>query len=285
MASVRPPLLQVEDLKISFGPKKGPGVSVVHGISFRIGQGECLAVVGESGSGKSVSAMALSRLLPEPPARITAKSMNINGKEILKLKRDELRKMRGREIAYIFQDPGTSLNPVFTIRTQMLEVIRLHRPNLIDPEGEIIRWLHLVGIVDCVKRLDDYPWQFSGGMQQRVMIAMALCGRPDLLIADEPTTALDVTLQRQIMQLLAKLKNDLGLGVMLITHNFGIIRDIADRVAVMFRGNLVEEGPVEQILTNPQHAYTKALIACVPSINKTLDRLPTVDQAMASSEA
>jgi ABC-type dipeptide/oligopeptide/nickel transport system ATPase component len=191
----------------------------------------------------------------------------------------ELRAIRGNEIAYIFQEPSTSLNPVFTIRNQIAEAIELHRPEVEDVDGEIVKYLDLVGIVNPAQRMRDYPHQLSGGMQQRVMIAMALCCHPQLLVADEPTTALDVTIQAQIMAQLAELKQRLGMAIILITHNFGIISDIADRVAVMFRGKIVEYGPTAEVLANPRHAYTKALIACIPQLGAKRERLATIDHA------
>jgi ABC-type dipeptide/oligopeptide/nickel transport system ATPase component len=184
--------------------------------------------------------------------------------------------VRGGKIAYIFQEPSTSLNPVYTIRSQIAEMIRLHRPDVSDVEGEIIRWLDAVGIVDPVKRLHDYPHQLSGGMQQRVMIAMALSSRPDLLIADEPTTALDVTIQKQILDKLRELQRDLGMAVLLITHNFAIVRGLARRVAVMYRGEVVESGETDRVLNAPQHPYTKALIDCIPRLGDRRRRLPTI---------
>jgi ABC-type dipeptide/oligopeptide/nickel transport system ATPase component len=190
-----------------------------------------------------------------------------------------LRAIRGGQIAYIFQEPSTSLNPVFTIRNQIAEAIRLHRPEVKDVEAEVVKWLDLVGIVDPEKRLRDYPHQLSGGMQQRVMIAMALSCQPDLLVADEPTTALDVTIQAQIIDQLLELKKRLGMAIILITHNFGIIGGLADKVAVMFRGRIVEYGPTEQILRSPQHAYTKALIQCIPQLGAKKRRLTTIDHA------
>jgi ABC-type dipeptide/oligopeptide/nickel transport system ATPase component len=205
--------------------------------------------------------------------------MTLAGHDMLKLKPDELRKVRGKEIAYIFQEPTTSLNPVLTIRTQIGEALALHRPDVskADRDAEIVRWLDKVGIVQPEKRLHAYPHELSGGMQQRVMIAMALCCQPKLLIADEPTTALDVTIQKQIMDLLADLRRELGMSIILITHNLGIIRSVADRVAVMFRGQIVETGPVDEILKNPQHAYTKALLHCVPRMGPKQPRLHAID--------
>jgi ABC-type dipeptide/oligopeptide/nickel transport system ATPase component len=273
------PVLDIQNLRVSFQRRGAEPFAAVKGLSMQLAAGESLAVVGESGSGKSVTALAMARLLPEPAAQITADRLCVAGQDVLKLKEHELRTVRGRQIAYVFQEPSTSLNPVLTVRTQLAEMLRLHRPDVSDVDGEIIQWLDKVGIVDPAKRLRAYPHELSGGMQQRVMIAMALCARPRLLIADEPTTALDVTIQKQIMELLVKLRRELGMSVMLITHNFGIIRDVADRVAVMFRGELVEEGRVEDVLSHPQHPYTKALIACVPRMGAKLHRLPAIDHA------
>ncbi len=273
------PLLQVRDLKIEFRRHDAEPMRAVKGIDIELKMGESLALVGESGSGKSATALALARLLPEPPARITAAQLNLAGHDILDLGERDLRRVRGKEIAYIFQEPTTSLNPVLTIRTQIAESLALHRPDVSKSQrdAEIIRWLDKVGIVDAAKRLHAYPHELSGGMQQRVMIAMALCCQPKLLIADEPTTALDVTIQKQIMDLLASLRRDLNMSIILITHNLGIIRDVADRVAVMFRGKIVETGPVDEILKNPQHPYTQALLHCVPRMGPKQPRLHAID--------
>jgi len=272
-----PPLLRIKDLSIEFRRRGGDPMQAVKGISLELNQGESLAIVGESGSGKSATALALARLLPEPPARISATQLSVSGHDVLSLNERELRKIRGKEIAYIFQEPSTSLNPVLTVRTQMAESLALHRPEVTNRDQEIIQWLYKVGIVEPEKRLKAYPHELSGGMQQRVMIAMALCCQPKLLIADEPTTALDVTIQKQIIDLLAELRTSLNMSLILITHNFGIIRDVADRVAVMFRGRIVETGPVEQILKNPKHPYTQALLDCVPRMGSKLERLRAID--------
>ncbi|MDI1312013.1 ABC transporter ATP-binding protein, partial [Prosthecobacter sp.] len=260
------PLLCIRDLQIEFSRHDAEPVKAVKGISLELKRGESIALVGESGSGKSATALSFARLLPEPPAKITARQMSLNGHEILEMNERELRAIRGKEIAYIFQEPTTSLNPVLTIRTQIAEALALHRPDVSKAgrDDEIVKWLDKVGIVDSRKRLHAYAHELSGGMQQRVMIAMALCTQPKLLIADEPTTALDVTIQKQIMDLLAQLRRDLDMSIILITHNLGIIRSVVDRVAVMFRGEIVETGPVDEVLRNPQHPYTKALLACVP---------------------
>ena len=205
----------------------------------------------------------MARLLPEPPAKITASEFFVSGHNVLTMGDKELRQMRGKEIAYVFQEPSTSLNPVLTIRTQLAEAIHLHRPDVSDVDAEIILWLSKVGIVQPEKRLRAYPHELSGGMQQRVMIAMALCCQPSLLIADEPTTALDVTIQKQIIDLLAELRQSLGMSIILITHNFAIIRSIADKVAVMFRGKIVEMGPTSEVLSNPKHSATAGVHQCL----------------------
>ncbi len=279
------PLLRIRDLQIEFGRHEAEPVKAVKGIDLELKRGESIALVGESGSGKSATALSFARLLPEPPATISAKEMTLNGHEILKMNERELRSIRGKEIAYIFQEPTTSLNPVLTIRTQIGEALALHRPDVAKAErdDEIVKWLDKVGIVDSRKRLHAYPHELSGGMQQRVMIAMALCTQPKLLIADEPTTALDVTIQKQIMDLLAQLRRDLDMSIILITHNLGIIRSVVDRVAVMFRGEIVETGPVDEILRNPQHPYTKALLACVPRMGAKQPRLKVIDYVLLDS--
>ncbi|KAB2645056.1 MAG: ABC transporter ATP-binding protein [Verrucomicrobia bacterium] len=278
------PLLDIRNLAIDFATENGR-VEAVKGISFTLAEGETLAIVGESGSGKSVTGLALTRLLPEPPAVYRTGEILLHGRDVLKMSPRDLRAIRGAKIAYIFQEPSTSLNPVFTIRNQIAEAIRLHRPEVRDLDAEVIKYLDLVGIVDPAKRLHDYPHQLSGGMQQRVMIAMALSCQPELLIADEPTTALDVTIQAQIMDQLRDLKTRVRMAIILITHNFGIINGIADRVAVMFRGKIVEYGPTHEVLANPQHAYTKALIQCIPQLGAQRERLTTIDHAALDAAA
>ena len=279
------PLLHIRDLKIEFRRHDAEPMQAVKGIDLTLQPGESLALVGESGSGKSATALALARLLPEPPAMIRAAEMKLAGHDVLSLKPAELRQIRGKEIAYIFQEPTTSLNPVLTIRTQIGEALALHRPDVAkaDRDAEIVRWLDKVGIVQPEKRLRAYPHELSGGMQQRVMIAMALCCRPKLLIADEPTTALDVTIQKQIMDLLADLRKELGMSIILITHNLSIIRSVADRLAVMFRGQIVETGPVDELLRNPQHAYTKALLSCIPRMGPKQPHLQAIDYELLKS--
>jgi ABC-type dipeptide/oligopeptide/nickel transport system ATPase component len=272
------PLLRVENLGIQFGAGQDL-VKAVDGISFGMSAGETLAVVGESGSGKSVTALALTRLLASPPARYVSGKIEWEGRDVLQLRENQLRALRGKQIAYIFQEPGSSLNPVFTIGYQIREAIELHRPEVREVTGEIVAALERVGIREPSKRLQDYPHQLSGGMQQRVMIAMALACQPKLLVADEPTTALDVTIQKQIMDLLKELKRTSNMAIMLITHNFGLVSDFADRVAVMFRGRIVETGPTADILRHPQHPYTQALIQCVPKLGQKQHRLRVIDYA------
>jgi ABC-type dipeptide/oligopeptide/nickel transport system ATPase component len=269
-------MLEVRDLTIGFRLDDGD-FTAVESISFSLGEGETLAIVGESGSGKSVTALALTRLLPEPPAFYKSGDILLDGHSILEMSENRLRSVRGNQIAYIFQEPATSLNPVFSIYEQIAETIRLHRPEVREVRKEVLHWLDQVGIVDPARRLRDYPFQLSGGMQQRVMIAMALCCQPTILVADEPTTALDVTIQRQILDLFRALKEKYRMAIILITHNFGIIGGLADKVAVLFRGCLVEFGPTEAVLRRPRHPYTRALIDCVPRLGLKLDRLKTID--------
>ena len=273
-------LLTVEQLKIGFG--SGDSMNeVVHGINFDIeASGETVAILGESGSGKSVSCLALTRLLPTDANCSVSGSIVFDGKDVLSLEDSALRKIRGGGIAYIFQEPSASLNPVFTIGFQIAEAVRLHRPDISDVEGRVIELLELVGIREANLRYRSYPHELSGGMQQRVVIAMALACEPKLLVADEPTTALDVTIQAQILDLLRKLRSQLGMSIFLITHNFGIVKGFADRVLVMYQGDIVESGSVETILSNPQHPYTKALIACIPKLGDRRERLTTIGDAL-----
>ncbi len=277
------PLLEIQNLSISFRTDTG-SVDAVKNVSLSMNHGESLAIVGESGSGKSVSALSLAGLLPFPPAEFPEGKILFEGNDVLKMSEKQIRALRGAGIAYVFQEPATSLNPVFTIRSQIAEGIKLHRPDVKDIDAEVAKWLGIVGIVDPEKRMHDYPHQLSGGMQQRAMIAMALSCRPRLLVADEPTTALDVTIQAQILAELRRLRAEFGMSLILITHNFGIIRGLCDRVAVMFRGEIVESGETEQVLKNPQHPYTKALIACVPRLGAKQKRLRTIDYNWESAK-
>jgi ABC-type dipeptide/oligopeptide/nickel transport system ATPase component len=272
-------MLEVSDLTIKFR-SEDEETTAVDSLSFALNDGETLAIVGESGSGKSVTALALTRLLPEPPAIIERGEILLDGTSLLRKNRAELERIRGNEVAYIFQEPATSLNPVFSVYSQMAEAIRLHRPEVKNVRSEVIYWLDLVGILSPEKRLRDYPFQLSGGMQQRVMIAMALSCHPKILVADEPTTALDVTIQKQILDLFLVLKAKFGMSIILITHNFGIITGLANKVAVMFRGRLVEFGEAALVLKQPQHPYTRALIDCVPRLGESLRRLRTIDYSV-----
>jgi ABC-type dipeptide/oligopeptide/nickel transport system ATPase component len=271
-------LLEVQDLAIEFQTEDGL-VPAVRGVSWELAPGESLAIVGESGSGKSVSALALTRLLPSPPARYAGGRILFQGEDTLTAPPEKLRKIRGGKIAYIFQEPSTSLNPVYTIRSQIAEAIRLHRPEVRKVDDEVVRWLDTVGIVNPAQRMNDYPHQLSGGMQQRAMIAMALSCQPDLLVADEPTTALDVTIQAQILQELKRLRAEVGMALILITHNFAIIQGLCEKVAVMYRGQVVEYGPADEVLARPQHPYTKALLDCIPRLGQGKQRLRTINHA------
>jgi ABC-type dipeptide/oligopeptide/nickel transport system ATPase component len=274
-------LLKVSDLRIAFHSRDEAN-EVVHGIDFSVRSGgHTVAILGESGSGKSVSCMALTQLLPKPPTCTVSGEVLFQGKNVLEMNGDAIRRIRGSGIAYIFQEPSSSLNPVFTVGQQIAEAVRLHRPDIVDVQARVIDLLNLVGIRDAENRFSAYPHEMSGGMQQRVMIAMALACEPDLLVADEPTTALDVTIQAQIIDLLRELREKIGMSILLITHNFGIVKGFADEVIVMYRGEIVEQGSVESVLTTPQHAYTRALIACIPKLGQKQDRLTTIDQEMA----
>jgi ABC-type dipeptide/oligopeptide/nickel transport system ATPase component len=272
------PLLQVEDLRVTFHAHPR-AVEAVRGVSFSLAAGRTLAVVGESGSGKSATALALTRLLPPPPGCTVTGRVSYQGRDVMAASRDQLRKIRGKEIAYIFQEPATSLNPVFTIGWQIAEAVKLHLPGVKDVTARVVESLRAVGIRDPEQRCRAYPHELSGGMQQRVMIAMALACEPRVLVADEPTTALDVTIQKQILDLLREVRLAHNMAVLLITHNFGIVKDFADDVIVMFRGRIVESGPVAQVLNNPQHPYTQALIACIPRLGQRQSRLATIDYA------
>ena len=275
-------LLKVSDLRITFR-SRGEATEVVHGIDFSVASGgQTVAILGESGSGKSVTCLALTQLLPEAPSCSVQGQILFEGKDVLSMSPDQVRRLRGEGIAYIFQEPAASLNPVFTVGRQIAEAVKLHRRDIRDVRARVVELLDLVGIRDAAQRYQAYPHEMSGGMQQRVMIAMALACEPKLLIADEPTTALDVTIQAQIMDLLRDLRQKLGMSIVLITHNFGIVKGFADEVIVMYRGEIVERGPVENVLNQPQHPYTRALIACIPKMGQKQHRLATIDQEMAA---
>lgn len=277
-------MLEVNNLRIAF-ESRGEANEVVRGIDFSVGaDGHTVAILGESGSGKSVTCLALTRLLPPEPICTVRGSIRFEGEEVLRMQPEEVRRLRGEGIAYIFQEPSSSLNPVFTVGSQIAEAVKQHRPDIDDVRGRVVELLQLVGIRDAAQRFSAYPHEMSGGMQQRVMIAMALACEPKLLVADEPTTALDVTIQAQIMDLLRDLRAKLGMSIVLITHNFGIVRGFAEEVLVMYQGQIVEQGPVGQVLENPRHPYTKALIACIPKIGSKQKRLTTIDQEMELAE-
>jgi oligopeptide/dipeptide ABC transporter ATP-binding protein len=257
------PLLSVEGLTTVFDTPGGP-VPAVDGVSFDIRQGETLGLVGESGSGKSVSALSIMRLV-QPPGRIHAGHIRFKGRDLLDLSEREMRRVRGADIALIFQEPMTALNPVFTVGDQIGETLLVHgRASRRDAHAQAIALLEAVRIPDPVSRVRDYPHQLSGGMRQRVLIAMALACRPSLVIADEPTTALDVTIQADILDLLREERTALGLSLLLITHDLGVIAGTADRVAVMYAGRIVEAGPVRDVFHRPQHPYTRGLLASMP---------------------
>ncbi len=314
------PLLEIRNLKLEFG-FGNVAVRAVDDISFSIEAGETVCLVGESGCGKSVSALSIARLLPSPPARYAGGEILLNGRDVLKMSKAELREIRGGVVSYVFQEPAASLNPVVCVGNQIKEVLELHKPeklretnlacNVHEPtsspsqegscarsaarliervkddlirgrvlssssDAEVIRLLKLVGIPAPESRIKNYPHELSGGMQQRIMIAMALASRPQLLVADEPTTALDVTIQAQIIELLRDLKQKLGMAILLFTHNLGIVGDIADRVAVMYAGQIVELAPAEALLRQPGHPYTQALMDSVPKLGAGTQRLRAI---------
>ncbi len=261
-------LLEVEGLRVHFQAGKNP-IKAVDGVSFSTRAGETTALVGESGCGKTVSALALARLVA-PPGRIAGGSIFFSGNDVMTMDESALRRLRGADISYVFQEPSTSLNPVFTVGSQVAEAIHLHRRGS-DADREVAELLKRVGLEE--RLADSYPHELSGGMQQRAMIAMALACRPKLLVADEPTTALDVTIQAQILDLLAGLQQELGMAVLLITHNLGLVADIAHRVYVMYAGRIVEHADAETLLTKPLHPYTHGLLGAVPSLSGTGERI------------
>jgi oligopeptide/dipeptide ABC transporter ATP-binding protein len=300
------PLLEINNLKLDF-LSGDASLRAVDDVSLTINAGETVCLVGESGCGKSVTALSIARLVPTPPARYAGGEILLNGRDVLKMSKSELRETRGGVVSYVFQEPGVSLNPVIRVGKQIKESLKLHKPLTpsLSPGGgegarrtgqgehdlrrpsrfrrtakaldaEVIRLLKLVRIPAPESRIKDYPFQMSGGMQQRVMIAMALASQPKLLVADEPTTALDVTIQAQILELLHDLKQQLGMSILLITHNLGIVGDMADRVAVMYAGQLAELAPARELLRRPLHPYTRALIASVPELSADAKRLSAI---------
>ena len=262
-------LLKVENLQVEFKTRRGQAL-VLNGVDFELNAGETLCVVGESGCGKSMTALALLGLIPMPPGRVKDGRILFQGEDLLKASPDRMREVRGNRISMIFQEPMTSLNPVFTVGDQITESLRLHRG--MDKKAayeRAIAMLRQVGIPAPERRIDEYPHQLSGGMRQRVMIAIALACEPDILIADEPTTALDVTVQAQIFDLLRELQRDKGTAIVLITHDMGAVAEMADRVIVMYAGRVIEQGTTDEVIGDPQHPYTRGLIACLPELGSS----------------
>jgi len=271
-------LLEVKGLETRFFTQDGV-VRAVNGISYHLDEGETLAIVGESGCGKSVGVMSLLRLIPQPPGKITGGEVWFDGKNLLTMTDEEIRQVRGNRIAMIFQDPMTSLNPVLTIGFQVSEALQLHMGmDKAAARRRSVELLEMVGIPQAVNRLDDYPHQFSGGMRQRVMIAMGLSCNPQLLIADEPTTALDVTIQAQITDLVKRLRDEIGMAIIWITHDLGVVAGLADRMIVMYAGFIVEEAPVKELYANPRHPYTLGLLGSLPRLDATrANRLTSIE--------
>ena len=268
------PLLELRNLQLDFG-RPPHSLRAVDGVSLTLDPGKTLCLVGESGSGKSVTALSIARLVASPPASYAGGEILLEGRDVLKMNAAELRNIRGGVVSYVFQEPGASLNPVFRVGYQIKESLKLHRPEAAT-DAEVIRLLKLVGIPAPEVRIRNYPHEMSGGMQQRVMIAMALAPHPKLLVADEPTTALDVTVQAQIIELLGQLQEQLGMAILLITHNLGIVGDLADHVAVMYAGQIVETAPAHELLKRPLHPYTRALMNSVPSMTQEAGRLSAI---------
>jgi oligopeptide/dipeptide ABC transporter ATP-binding protein len=261
------PLLQVNDLKTHFYTFEGT-VKAVDGITYELEEGETLGLVGESGCGKSVSAMSLMRLIPDPPGKIVDGEVIFDGEDILKIDMDDMRRIRGGKMSMVFQEPMTSLNPVLTVEKQLTETLQLHMGMTLDEaRKEGVSLLERVGIPDPESRIKQYPHQFSGGMRQRVMIAMALSCNPKLIIADEPTTALDVTIQAQILELMKSLTSEFGVALIVITHNLGVVARYADRVNIMYAGKIIERGTAREIYSNPRHPYTIGLLNSVPRLD------------------
>ncbi len=269
-------LLEVRDLTTAFRTGSGE-VTAIENVSFSLEKGEVLGIVGESGSGKSVTALAIMGLLPRPPARILGGSITFENRDLLQLSDRAMQRLRGPGIAMVFQEPMTSLNPVFTIGEQIMETIRAHETlSQKATFARAVEMLEKVGIPSATSRMTDYPHQLSGGQRQRVMLAIALVCRPRLLIADEPTTALDVTIQAQILDLLLDLRDEFGMAIMMITHNMGVIAETADRVLVMYAGRAVEQAPVTRLFDHPLHPYTSGLLSCVPTLDQDQDRLVAI---------
>ena len=266
-----PPLLQVKDLRTHFYTEEGL-VKAVDGVTYDVQEGETLALVGESGCGKSISALSLLKLIPIPPGRIVSGEVLFEGADLMKLSEDEIRKIRGNRISMVFQEPMTSLNPVLTIGKQMTEALELHlKLNREAATARAVQLLEMVGVAEAERRITDYPHQFSGGMRQRVMIAMAMACNPKLLIADEPTTALDVTIQAQVLEVMARLSREFGTAVIIITHNLGVVARYADRVNVMYAGRIIEMASAPDVYADPRHPYTLGLLKSVPRLDQVTD--------------
>lgn len=282
-ANGHPPLLDVRDLRTYFHTDAGDA-KAVDGISFSIGSGKTLAVVGESGCGKTVTALSILQLIPRPPGEFMSGEIRFSGRDLLKIPQNELRAVRGGQVAMIFQEPGTSLNPVFTIGAQIGEAISLHRklPKS-QVRDEVVRSLRAVHVSDPERRLHQYPHEMSGGMKQRVMIAMALSCNPQLLIADEPTTAVDVTIQARILELLKSIQAERGMAILLITHDLGVVAELADDVVVMYAGKIIEKGPVQEVFDKPRHPYTLGLFASLPRIDQKKGRLEAIEGSVPAA--
>ena len=275
--SERAKVLEVSDLRVHFRTDDAV-VHAVNGVSYEVFEGESLAIVGESGSGKSVTNMTVLRLIPQPPGEIPTGEIRYRGSNVLGLSAREVRKLRGGQISMIFQDPMTSLNPFLRISKQLIETIELHTPlRGSESRARAIEVLDQVGIPDAANRVDSYPHEFSGGMRQRVMIAMALSTDPDLLIADEPTTALDVTIQAQILELIKKLQRERGMSLVMITHDLAVVAGMCDRVVVMYGGKVVETAPVDELFADPRHPYTLALLRSIPRLDQDGQRLEPIE--------
>ena len=273
------PLLEVRHLRVEFPTRRGTLVAI-DDVSFTISAGEVLGVVGESGAGKSMTGAAIIGLL-EPPGRIAAGEILLDGKRIDNLRYEDMRRIRGKEIGAIFQDPLTTLNPLYTVGRQLAETMTTHLPiTPAEAHKRAIGWLDLVGIPAAAQRIDSYPHEFSGGMRQRVVIALALCAEPRLIVADEPTTALDVSIQAQIIALLKSLAREKGTAMMLVTHDMGVIAEAADRVAVMYAGRIAEIGPVRNVVKQASHPYTVGLMGSIPPLDRRVERLAQIDGAM-----
>lgn len=270
------PLLSIEELEVQFATDHG-WATVVNGVSFSVGAGETVGLVGESGSGKTVTGLSVLRLVPCPPGRLTRGRIDFDGTELTSCSASTLRDLRGNDIAMVFQEPMSSLNPAFTVGDQIIETVRRHTGmSRRAGKGRAEEMLSLVGIPNAAKRIRSYPHEFSGGMRQRVMLAMALCCNPRLLIADEPTTALDVTIQAQVLELIRQMQEDLGMAVLFITHDLGVVAEVCDRVVVMYAGEVVETAPVDELYDQPKHPYTAALLAALPQVGPRSGRLASI---------